>query len=191
MEPAEKIKDEKETIRKDMLFRLKRQAEADRIAKSRRIKDLALKSSFFKKAGKLVLYFSTAEEVHTQELIEEALRMGKTVALPAIDSGMKEILAIIVKDTSSLIRGTYGIWEPPIVKENMLPLSEMDLVFVPGVAFDQWGHRLGRGSGYYDRFLAQLEARTVKVGLAFDFQMLEAVPTVPERDMTLDLVISS
>lgn len=90
----------------------------------------------------------------------------------------------------SLVRSSLGILEPVRDENKVIPISELDLVVVPGLAFDKGGNRLGRGAGYYDRFLAKLPGRTLKVGLAFDFQVLNYVPAVDGQDVALDLVIS-
>lgn len=185
------VDQEKENLREEVLFQLKKQEPNLRISKSLKIKDLALKSSFFTRAQTVLFYMATAYEVETKELIEETMRLGKTVALPVCEPKTREILPVRVKDLSGLTRGSTGILEPVSEPHNILPLSGIDLVMVPGIAFDRWGHRLGRGLGYYDRFLAKLKPTTVKVGLAFDFQVVESVPAVEGRDIPLDLVLSN
>lgn len=174
-----------------MLFQLKKQSEPDRMCKSRRVKELALKGPFFGRAQRVMFYASTGEEVDTRELMDEAWQRGKTVLLPSVDGARNELVPVVVRDRRGLVKGKLGIYEPVIDPENLLPPSELELVFVPGIAFDKWGNRLGRGGGFYDRFLAKLSPRAVKVGLAFDFQLVENVPLIPGHDVPLDLVISN
>lgn len=183
--------DEKETIREKMLFQLKRQSVENRIRKSNRIKELALDTRFFKRASSIMLYISTRQEVDTKELIQETLRLGKTAVLPRVDPEAREIVPVVIKNLDSLVKSPLGIWEPELEDKNIIQVSDLELVFVPGIAFNKWGNRLGRGLGFYDRFLSRLPSKTVKVGLAFDFQIVDQLPVVEGQDVSLDLVISN
>ena len=84
---------------------------------------------------------------------------------------------------------TYGIAEPHFDPDKALALKDIDTVIVPGLAFDRNHHRLGRGKGYYDRFLSILPKRVTTVGLAFDFQLTESLPT-EAHDMRLQQIIA-
>ena len=85
-----------------------------------------------------------------------------------------------------LIKGPYGVRQPSA--RTGVSLSKLDVVVVPGVAFDRRGNRLGRGKGYYDRFLKKLPKKTHRIGLAFDFQILPAMP-VSRHDLGVDKVL--
>lgn len=139
----------------------------------------------------MLFYYPSALEVDAKPLLEAAWKLGKKVALPRTQSETKVLIPIVVRDLDALEKGPHGIYEPAHAEADVLPLAQIDLIVVPGVAFDKWGNRLGRGLGFYDRFLARLGARTTKIGLAFDIQMVELVPTVDEQDVPLDLVISN
>lgn len=190
MEDAKSVKDEKATIRRDMLSRLKSQAPEDKIAKSFKIKGLALRTPFFKKAGVVMFYAATSWEVDTFDLIKECLQMGKKAVLPVANPAKKELIPVEIQTMDSLVRNSLGIMEPAKDDAKIIPRDKLDLVVVPGLAFDKWGNRLGRGAGYYDRFLARLPLKTMKMGLAFEFQMIDSVPAVEGQDIPLDLVIS-
>lgn len=181
----------KRDLREEVLCQLKQQEPKLRVSKSLKIKELVIRSPFFRRAQTVLFYLATGFEVETKDLIEESINLGKTVALPVCEPKTREILPVRVKDLSGLTRGSTGILEPVSTPDSLVPLSAIDLVLVPGVAFDRWGHRLGRGLGYYDRFLAKLRPTTVKVGLAFDFQVIENIPAVEGRDIPLDLVLSN
>ena len=86
-------------------------------------------------------------------------------------------------------KGTYGIGEPPFDPDKVLDLKDLDAVIVPGLAFDKLHHRLGRGAGYYDRFLSKLPKTVTTVGFAFDFQLTESLPT-EAHDMRLQQIIA-
>lgn len=138
-----------------------------------------------------MLYSSLEDEVDTKALIAESLRLKKTVLFPWVNKKDRTIVPLEIKDTASLVKGSFGIMEPAYQAEFVFPLKMIDLVFVPGIAFDKWGNRLGRGLGFYDRFLSELDPKTVKAGLAFDIQLVEGVPTEEGKDVVLDLVISN
>ncbi len=175
----------KKHIRSKILLRLKTQKEEDRNKKSRLIKEKLLKRGVFKKAKKVMFYLAFGGEVNTTEMIKEAQRLGKTVAVPACIRS-RVIKPCLLTKRARLKRGRYGIYEPAI--KRFLNPQDLDLVVVPGVAFDKKGRRLGRGKGYYDTFLNKLPKRTVSFGLAFDFQVLPAVP-VHAHDVNVHEVI--
>jgi len=89
----------------------------------------------------------------------------------------------------SVHNGTYGIAQPHFDPQNIVELKDIDAVVVPGLAFDRSNNRLGRGAGYYDRFLSALPKTTTTVGLAFDFQLTESLPT-EAHDMPLQQIIA-
>ena len=85
--------------------------------------------------------------------------------------------------------GTYGIAQPYLDPQKVLKLKDIDAVVVPGLAFDRSNNRLGRGAGYYDRFLSSLPETIATVGLAFDFQITESLP-IGAHDMPLQQIIA-
>jgi len=94
----------------------------------------------------------------------------------------------VLEDNAKLQKGPYGILEP--VARKRIPLKNLDAVIVPGLAFDKKGMRLGRGKGYYDRFLNTLPERVMSIGLAFRFQILPSVPSL-SHDMGVNRIISA
>lgn len=85
--------------------------------------------------------------------------------------------------------GCFGVPEPP-EKNRGAGAAQLDLVLVPGLAFDAAGNRLGWGKGYYDRFLASLRPRPLTIGIAYDFQLLEAAVPVTPHDQKLDHIVT-
>lgn len=175
----------KKQIRSKILLRLRTQKEEDRSKKSRLIKAKLFKSGVFKRAKKLMFYVAFNGEVDTKKMIKGAQKLGKTVAVPAC-AGSRMIKPCLLKKNARMRKGRYGIYEPAI--KQFVNLNDLDLVVVPGVAFDKKGNRLGRGKGYYDTFLKKLPKRTASLGLAFDFQVLPFVP-VNTRDVSINKVI--
>lgn len=134
-----------------------------------------------------MLYVSTNKEVDTREIIQKALQEGKQVIVPLTRKKKRRIVPCLLKSWGDLAPGNYGILEPQ--KAQSFPLADIELVIVPGVAFDREGRRLGRGKGYYDRFLAHLSPTIPRIGLAFQTQMVEKVP-IQGSDIPVDVIIT-
>lgn len=181
--------DRKQKIREEILKKLNEQSEHRRKEKSLKIKEMLFKSSEFRQAKAIMFYASFDGEVDTDEMIKEALKLRKTVVIPKIEENKKMTPRVVSDIDRGWGRDCYGIKQP---KEGsrLLALERIDLVIVPGLAFDRYGNRLGRGKGYYDRFLSQLAPHIPTVALAFDFQLLPCLP-VALHDLTVDKVISA
>jgi len=170
---------EKNKIRKKIFKKLKLQEEEQKIKKSKAVEAELFKRSEFISAKTVMFYVSDNYEVQTRAIIKQALNMGKVVVVPATDAKQKRLIPCEIQDLDrQLVKGPYGIYQPKAECMRKFPTSKIDLVLVPGVAFDRGGNRLGRGAGYYDRFLKKLPRKTALLGLAFDFQVLESVPTL-------------
>ena len=175
----------KKKIRSKMLLKLKTQKEEDRNRKSKLIKDKLFRDKVFKRAKRVMFYIAFDGEVNTKEMIKEAQNSGKRVAVPACE-GNRTMRPCILGESAKFKKGPYGIYEPAVKK--FMDLRLLDLVIVPGLAFDKKGNRLGRGKGYYDFFLDKLPKKTAVYGLAFDFQILPSVP-VAIFDVSMHKVI--
>lgn len=138
----------------------------------------------FKEARTVLAYWSMDDEVFTHDFVCKWAEM-KTILLPCVRGEELDIRYFDGKENLCPGEG-YAIPEP--VGALFTDLKQIDLVLVPGVAFDREGNRLGRGKGYYDRILKQTPA--YKIGLCFDFQLLDCVPT-EEHDIKMDRVISN
>ena len=138
--------------------------------------------------SKTVLFYAPVRgELDITPLLHLALESKKTVALPGFlpESGHYGVFEI--RDfQQDCVSGKFGILEPD-KKCRRIALNRLDLALVPGVGFDAWGHRLGRGRGFYDRLLAQVTG--IKCGVAFDEQMVDRIPT-ETHDVTLNFVLT-
>ena len=135
-------------------------------------------------AQTVLAYYSLPDEVDTHQLLDDLLAEGKKVLLPKVlDDETMEIRRYTGRH--DLQEGILHLMEP--IGEPFTAYEDIDIVVVPGMAFDARGHRLGRGKGYYDRFLAA-HPYIDKIGVCFDFQKLAEVPT-DERDIPVDEVI--
>jgi len=161
----------KAEIRKEILKRLKTQDSRLKRKKDRIIKEKLLSRPEFKKAKAIAFYISFKSEVDTKALIDEALKAGKRVVVP-----------VVVGDDLRL--SEIGAHFKPFPKEDV------NLVIVPGVAFGRDGSRLGRGKGFYDRFLKNLPRGIKRIGLAYDLQIIEGLPATP-HDSPVDMVLTN
>ena len=167
----------KHKIRAHIKNKIKSLSELEKSAKSDIIKAGLFTQEVFKKSKLVMFYVSLKDEVNTLTMIDEALKAGKRVAVPVILKEEKRLIAGEIKDRKDdLERQHFGIYQPKEGHVKEVPLEDIDLVIVPGVAFDKHNMRLGRGHGYYDRFLCALSNKTKTIGLAFDFQVVEHLP---------------
>jgi 5-formyltetrahydrofolate cyclo-ligase len=138
-------------------------------------------------AHRILFYAPLADELDVWLLLEKLLPAGKICALPAFDAAVQFYVARRVRNLETdIVTGKFGVSEP-LPGCDPIPLDQFDLVLVPGVAFDRHGNRLGRGRGFYDRILAQTTG--VKCGVAYDFQLLENIPT-EAHDAKVDFVFT-
>jgi len=122
-----------------------------------------------------MLYLSMESEVQTFALLRRLLALNKVVLAPVMEPASKKLLPYqIVNPVIDLISNKYGIQEPNPRHCKLLEPVDIELVTVPGIAFDAKGHRIGYGGGYYDRFLRQCQ-KALWVGLAFECQLVEDV----------------
>lgn len=135
-------------------------------------------------ARTVALYMAMPDEVETRPLIDALYKKGIRVLLPVV-TGPSEMEFRLYAGPESLRRSNMNIEEP--AGEAFTDLESIDLIVVPGMAFDAKGHRLGRGRGYYDRKLPLL-TRAYKLGLCFPFQLVGEVP-VDGNDVAVDEVI--
>ena len=145
------------------------------------------RTDFYQRANCLSCYVSVKNEVNTHTLIRLAIDDGKRVAVPVLTSQKGQMIHREVDSLENLEPNPLGLLEPPEgAGAHVLP-EAFDLIVVPVVAFDRRGYRIGFGGGYYDRFLARCSA--LKVGLAYDFQCLDEVPSGP-HDQRLDRILT-
>jgi 5-formyltetrahydrofolate cyclo-ligase len=177
----------KAALRAKMAAELKKLNATERTALAIEACALLEQQAVWRSAKALLFYAPLADEPDLWRLLEDSLATGKTVALPRFQPEQDAYVAcLITRVDADLQTGKFGIREPrgscPII-----PLNRLDLVLVPGVAFDLDGHRLGRGKGYYDRLLAETNGSTC--GVAFDQQIVSQVPSEP-HDVRLSCILT-
>lgn len=178
----------KAEIRQAVAERKKNLAETHEL--SSRVLDNLRKMQKFQNASMIMTYVDFGKEVRTVPLINEWIK-PKQIIVPYIDKG--DIQLFWLRSIKELAPGILGILEPKIELRNLsdrkVKPAEIELVLVPGLGFDKNGGRVGRGKGYYDRFLARLPFETLKIALAFDFQLFPEVP-MEAHDVRLDAVVT-
>jgi len=150
--------------------------------------DLIASSPEFHQAWVIMLFLSTAEEVDTAPLALRAWQSGKTVVVPKVSWDQRRILPVEIASLQAglTVNGT-GVREP--VAGKPVPVEYIDLVIVPGLGFTEKGHRIGRGMGFYDRFLAQSDFLGLSCGLCFQEQIVPELPVL-DHDMPLSMLVS-
>lgn len=156
----------------------------ERLRQSEAVCSKLMSHSCWQEANVVLLYNALPDEVDTSLLVETAVVMRKKILLPVVVGDDLELRVF----GGRLKTGAYGIQEPTDLDELFVDFEKIDLAVVPGMAFDKVGHRLGRGKGYYDKLLCQC-TDLYKIGLCFDFQLLEDVPA-EEHDIVMDEVLS-
>ena len=141
-------------------------------------------------ARRLLAYHSFGSEPETPLFLERVLAGGGRLLLPRIVRATRTLALHEVRDLDAdLIPGPWGIREPDPVRCPGIDPAEVDLILVPGVAFDHGGGRLGYGGGYYDRLLAAARRETPLVAAAFEAQVVDHVPAGP-RDRSVDVLVT-
>ncbi len=131
------------------------------------------------------MYYSLPDEVNTHQYIDYLLALGKKVLLPEVIDGENMVIREYT-GKHDLKEGAFHIMEPIGSLFPEEKYQEIHLAIIPGMAFDQQGNRLGRGKGYYDRFLQKIP-QVYKIGISFPFQLVDEIPT-EETDIKMDAI---
>ena len=187
MQMESEIQKAKESLRRQIREVLKQIAPERRMLDSLKFSAELKVQPFIQSATSILFFAPLPDELDLWPALEEILAEGKIVALPCFDEENQRYLPRRITDLRvELISGRFGIREPePACIE--VPMTDLDLVFVPGVAFDRRGHRLGRGMGFYDRLLADFSGK--KIGIAFDEQLVDTIPA-GKKDVRMDFILT-
>lgn len=172
---------DKHQIRKLIRYKKNQISEKDKQIQAAAVFEKIEKLEEFQNAKNILVYWSMPDELSTHNFVIKWSRK-KQMLLPVVKDDEMLIKPFSSKD--ELKQGSLGIWEPDAQKEF---LHSIDLVIVPGMAFDKNKSRLGRGKGYYDKYF--VNKNIVKIGVGFDFQLLEKIPTAT-FDIKMDKIIT-
>ena len=192
----------KKTLKSEMLEKRKVLSKEEVKLKSDRIKERLYSLNEFKKAKNVMFYISFNKEADTIAIIDEFLKKSnKNNGKNNNDMGNKKIIVPYAIKNNSLLQlselrsmddlepKAFSILEPKAEKIMKFDIKKLDLVIIPGIAFDKRGHRIGYGQGHYDRFLEKLDRKIKKIALAFDFQLIDRVPE-EKHDVPMDFVVT-
>jgi 5-formyltetrahydrofolate cyclo-ligase len=145
--------------------------------------------SEFRNARVVMIFVSTAEEIETAGVASRCWLEGKTVVVPKVSWDQRRMMPVEINSLSNdaLTTTRHGIREP--VAGNPMPLEMIDLALVPGLGFTGAGGRIGRGMGFYDRFLADPKFLGVSCGFAFESQVVEHVPSL-DHDIPVMMLVT-
>ena len=185
-----KVLEQKKAIREQAHENRRRQENKDELSRAICEKFVALPE--YASARTVMLYVDVRTEVRTRDYLATALTHGKTIVVPwCNDQGELELFRLLSMDDLAI--GMYKILEPNPELRNLpdrqVPVSALDLVMVPGVAFTREGARMGHGKGYYDKLLEHARPDAPLVALAFECQLFPEIPT-QEHDVFMDKVIT-
>lgn len=181
----------KREVRRLLRQRLAALSPQQRHAHSLAIAERASQTPEWRRARTVLLYLALPDEVETTALFEAAFAEGKSVAVPKIiDPAQRLMVPVPIYSLAAeeLAHAHYGV-RVPAGEAEALAVESIDLAVVPGLGFSRDGQRIGRGMGYYDRFLAQPEFRGTRCGLGFESQVLGDLPS-DEHDRPVDMLVT-
>ena len=180
----------KQAIRDEIRERIARLNESERHAASVAACERLIALDPFKSANTVMLYLPMADEVDVTNVALRCFQRGISVCAPRINWETKRLTPTEIHDFDDAIEiGRNSVPEPS--PGRPIPPSDIDFIVIPGVAFDAHGARVGRGGGFYDRFLgcSGLRSRTIRCGIGFDVQMVDEAPSLA-HDVRLDMVVT-
>ncbi|MBW2186242.1 MAG: 5-formyltetrahydrofolate cyclo-ligase [Deltaproteobacteria bacterium] len=175
----------KRRIRRSQIMMREQLTAQQRADLSRRAQSVLVQQAWFIEAKLIALYSSIRNEVDTQQVFETAISLGKRIVFPRIDDG--QMVFVEVESQSDFCLGTFGVLEP--VGAKVVPVCCIDLIIVPGVAFDRSGFRIGFGKGYYDQALENRPLSCRLAGLGYAFQLEDSIPR-ETHDVSLDWLVT-
>ncbi|MCU4676377.1 5-formyltetrahydrofolate cyclo-ligase [Catenovulum sp. 2E275] len=176
----------RQTIRAKRQALSKVQQSAAQIAVKQQVAQLEL----IKPDSKVAVYLTNDGELNPASIIEFVWQQNAKVYLPVLHPFAKNYLAFFeYNQTTALTHNKFGIAEPKLNAQTICPVNNLDIIFLPLVAFDAQGNRMGMGGGFYDRTFANAHPQQKRIGLAHDCQQLDALPT-ETWDVPLDMLIT-
>lgn len=186
----------KNQIRADMKVFLAGLTPQERHVRSLAACHQLLSTREFKHAQTIMIFMSMPTEVETGTVAVKAWQEGKSVAVPRVDWDMKRMEPVEIKslDVGMQASGPGGAAGAVSVRQPIagtaIPLGLIDMVVIPGMAFDRQGYRVGRGKGFYDRFLSQQDFQGVRCALCFHEQLMAAPVPCEPHDVPMDLIVT-
>lgn len=186
----DEVKITKNDIRNAITEKLKALSEAEIVAKSTIIENKLFEFANFIESKIALLYVNRKNEVPTEQILKRSLNYNKILVLPAFNPDTSKMTPLKVDNLASDLKpGPKRVLEPDGGRCKIVPVEYLDIVIIPGWAFDEKGGRLGSGEGYYDRLIPKLSVTTRKVALAYECQLIPQVP-MESHDKHVDILIT-
>ncbi len=150
-------------------------------AKSKKACQNLIATEAFQNASTVMLFLSMLHEIDTSEAILHAWQLGKVVAVPKISWEQRHMIPVGVHSLETGFSTEKGGLRNP-TDGIPIPFGEIDLVVTPGLGFDRWGHRLGRGGAFYDRFFGNAKLTASRCGFAFAEQVTDSIPVTDDDE---------
>ncbi len=182
--------DEKKQLRSFLRKRRRDLSPHEVIENSRLVTQRLLTFAPFRQASTVVLYNADENEVLTEAIWQAAVGQGQAVYYPRITADKADLEFVRRHPGEQLVLGTFNILIPS-GNQPLLGMQPSDIVLTPGVGFDEKGYRLGRGKGYYDRAFRGVLADALRVALAYELQVVSALPSGPEDERVQWIVTES
>lgn len=186
------IFNEKKVLRKEILEKRNNIDLFKKEEMDKKILNQFYEGKYYKEAEKIFIYISYDSEINTKIIINKALKDNKKIYVPRTEFKTRRMDAVEIASLDNLIESNYGILEPAIDVPHIDP-NELNLIVVPGVAFDRNGGRMGYGAGFYDRYFKKINKenmnKIVKLALAYEIQMLDKIP-MNAQDVPVDFIIT-
>ena len=181
---------DKKNLRKQMLLQRNNMPDTKCLKKSRHAARLLFETASYKQAQNILVYMHYGSELQTVDIIRQAFEDHKHVFVPRVEGKNMDFYEI--HSMADCEEGFHGIPEPKMDCPRLIfdiGDNDITLMVLPGLAFDQKGHRLGYGGGYYDRYFERFGTDYTKVAVGYDFQLIDEVPYEP-HDIPIDIFIS-
>ncbi len=178
----------KRTLRGSATSRRDSLLSTDCLTLSQSVQSRVLESSWYHNASAIALYSAVQNEVCTDDIRDDALRVGKRLFYPRLTKSYDGDF-VLVQSIDDMIAGPSGIPEPSGKEILNARIEHGLLILVPGISFDREGNRLGRGKGWYDRMLHRIGANAISVGLAYEFQIVDQIPVEP-WDQSVNYIVT-
>ncbi|UCG35630.1 MAG: 5-formyltetrahydrofolate cyclo-ligase [Candidatus Omnitrophota bacterium] len=184
------IKKEKSELRQRLLEKLLSLTKEEIKRRSENVNEKLSQLPIYKSAKAIMAYYPLGGEVDIKEMMRKDWS-AKRWCFPVMELEQNHLRIFEVNNLDEdFVKGPFGVMQPDPQKTKEVDVKEIDLVIVPGLAFDRQRNRLGRGAGFYDRFLKNIRPPAKKAGVAFDFQVLLNLPIHLPFDEKVDIVVS-
>ena len=178
----------KKSLREQFLVKRNELSKPDVNKKSLQIQSRFFSLPWYRSSQNILYYVSHRNEVDTHDMIKKSLAEGKNILVPKTDISKKTLMVCQLLNWDELSPCAYSILEPRKECIREVPVSSVELIIVPGVVFDLHGNRIGHGEGYYDRLL-KTAVHAHSIGLAFEYQVLDSLPT-EEHDEKVEMIVT-